>query len=120
MNYKEVAKRASGNWLMDGREKITTDDVLLKYPEGITIIGFDVIETADGGYPVFIFAEDISKYLNGGSQAMRIAESWINSAENPDPEAMSAEMKAQGGVKVKLSRGKTSKGKTFIAWTVID
>lgn len=117
-NFKEVAASATtGSFVMTGRDAIQTDLVIVGYPEGITIIGADLIETTDEKtgeakvYAACLFAEDNAHYLNGGSSLTNIVKQWMNGYDSA--EAMSADLKSSGGVKVKLRKGRTKKGNPF-------
>lgn len=124
-DFKKVALEAStDSFIMRGREAIKTDFVIAAYPAGITITGADIINTTDSKtgepkqYAACIFAEDDSKYINGGSALTAIVREWADGYENT--EVMSADLKASGGVKVKLQKefSKTT-GNPYVKVTVV-
>ena len=123
-DFKKVAQEAtSGSFVMQGREAIKTDLAIAAYPNGITITGADLITTTDvktgeqKTYAACLFAEDDSKYINGGASLTNIAREWLEGYDSA--EAMSADLKASGGVKVKLSKKMTKDGKSFTEVTVL-
>ena len=124
-DFKKVAQEAvTDSFIMRGREAIKTDLVIAAYPAGITIVGADIINTTDSKtgeakqYAACIFAEDDSKYINGGSALTNIVREWSDGYEST--EAMSADLKAAGGVKVKLSKEYSKNtGNPYVKVTVI-
>lgn len=123
--FQQIAEQAvSNSAVIAGHEKITTDDLIAKYPDGVTIIAFDFIsrssdDESDGdGYPVFNFAEDQTKYFNGGTISSKVATGWIN-AYAGDIAAASADLGASGGVKFKMGHKKTKTGKNITTFDPI-
>lgn len=116
-NFKQSAIDATSlSELMTGRTKIDTTDVVAKYPEGITVTAVDMIEYEKDGkpveYPVFLFAENENAFYAGGIVLKKIAQAWVSPFDG-DYTAMSAELKNQGGVKIKLSVGRSKNGNTI-------
>lgn len=122
--FAQLAKRATTlSILMEGKEKISTEDIIKKYPEGITINEFDVITTTDAHgvpqtYPVMCFKEDSTKFLYGGKALNDIATTWLANFEG-DVEATSNALKAAGGVKIKMVADKTKQGRNFTRIEII-
>lgn len=123
-DFKKVAQDAtSGSFVMVGREAIKTDLVIAGYPNGITINGADLISTTDTKtgeqktYAACTFIEDDTKYVNGGTALTNIVREWMDGYESA--ELMSADLKAAGGVKIKLSKEMTKDGKSFTKVTVV-
>ena len=116
-NFRQTAIEATSlSELMTGRTKIDTADVVAKYPDGITVTAVDMIEYEKDGnpveYPVFLFKENDEAFYAGGVVLKKIARAWV-SPFNDDFNAMSAELAKQGGVKVKLSVGRSKNGNTI-------
>lgn len=116
-NFRQTAIDATSlSELMAGRTKIDTADVVAKYPDGITVTAVDMIEYEKDGkpveYPVFLFAENEKAFYAGGVVLKKIARAWVSSF-NGDFNAMSAELAKQGGLKVKLSVGRSKNGNTI-------
>ena len=122
--FVNLAKRATTlSPIMDGREKISTEDVIKKYPEGITVQEFDVVTTPDkdgnpSTYPIITFAEDNTKFLYGGKALMDMVTMWLANFEG-DVEATSNALKAAGGVKIKMRSSRTKQGLNFTKIEVI-
>lgn len=122
--FAQLAKRATTlSTIMEGREKITTEDVINSFPNGITITEFDVITTTNENgmpstYPVLAFAEDVNKFIYGGKALNDIVTTWLANFDG-DIEATSAALKAAGGVKIKLVSAKTKQGRNFTRVDVI-
>lgn len=117
MNFKELAIEATSlSELMNGRTKVDTADVIAKYPDGITITAVDMVEYEKDGnpveYPLFLFAENENAFYAGGVVLKKIAKAWA-SKFGEDYAALSAELAASGGVKVKLSTGRAKTGNTI-------
>lgn len=119
VDFKKIAEvNTSSSPIMRGREKIGTDEVIAKYPNGITLTGFDIIPNENGGYAIFTFAEEPGKFLNGGSILTKIAFEWADGFDNNVADASTA-LAQSGGVRVRLSRRKTKKGNTITAVEVL-
>lgn len=118
--FAQEAKQAlSGCKVMENREKITTEELIRTYPQGVTVNEFDLIASNDKTYAVFAFAEDPKKFFNGGTIATKIAERWANLYEG-DIELASDELKASGGVKFIISSKKTRNGRTLTDFTPVE
>ena len=111
-NFKDLAKRQTTlSEVMLDREKVTTEELMEKYPDGVTIIAFDYITSrkSKGKYPVFNIAEDATVFCNGGTVLDRIFTDFVNAMDG-DVKAASDELRRQGGLQVKLSKGETKAG----------
>lgn len=103
--------------LMENREKLSTENVINQYPNGITVTAFDTVEqTTDEGeitfYPIIIFAEDDTKFVYGGKALHDIVALWLKHFDG-DIDSANAALKAGGGVKLKMELGKTKNGRNF-------
>lgn len=113
--FKSIAaKETTLSELMAGRTQMKTDDVIKKYPDGFTVIGFDIAELPDEAgvikkFPVVIISEDDSIYFNGGTILNKICAEWAASYSD-NIEAASEDLKQCGGVRMKLTAAKTKKG----------
>lgn len=122
--FADIAKKAVANSpVREGRERISTEEILREYPEGITITEFDMLTKRDGAnlvtFPTFAFAEDISKYYNGGTSLKKVVDGWLAHFEG-DVEAANAALKASGGCKIKLlPMQRTGNGNNFVPVEVI-
>lgn len=120
-DFRGMAKRQTTlSEVMNDREKITTQEVIERYPDGITIVAFDYIQSkkSKGKYPVFNFSEDMTVFCNGGTVLDRIFTDFVNAMDG-DVAAASNELRRQGGLQVKLSNGKTKAGDDLVMVEVI-
>lgn len=102
--------------LFANRTKIKTDEVIEKYPDGITLMKFDIITAPSSKdpnridtYPIFTINEDESVVLFGGKVLYKLAQSWAELYEGNIEEA-SRDLSAGGGCKIKLVKGITRAG----------
>lgn len=122
--FASMAQKAVSNSVVrEGREHISTEEIIAKYPNGITITEFDILQKRNGAdlqsFPTFGFAEDMSKYYNGGTSLMKIVQAWLAQFEG-DIEACNVALKAAGGCKVKLLPPlRTGNGNNFVPVEVI-
>lgn len=111
--------------LMDNREKISTQDIMNRFPNGITVIGIDIIKSVDrrtgelSEYPVYIFAEDDSVFAFGGTVFNGIVQSWLKGFDG-NVEACSNALKESGGCKFKITQAYTSNGTRYNSFVVVD
>ena len=111
--FAQIAEEALGNSkVISGHEKISTEELIAKYPKGITLTAFDVLANDADGYAVFNFAEDTTKYFNGGALLSKMAFKWVESYDG-DVEHASYELGSCGGLRVRLSAKKTRTGKNI-------
>ena len=122
--FAALAKQATVlSSIMTDREKMSTEDIIAKYPEGITITEFDVVTTPDSNgnpstYPILAFAEDSTKFIYGGKALMDMVTVWLANMDG-DIESTSKALKAAGGVKIKMSPARTKQGRNFTRVDVI-
>ena len=113
-NFRDLAKKATTlSELMENREKISTNEVIKNFPDGITLNAVDVINTTDAKYPVFTFAEDSKRFYCGGIVLTKIVYTWLEEY-NGDLGLLNHDLAEVGGVKVKLAERKTRDGKNNI------
>ena len=103
--------------IMEGRTKISTDELITKYPDGVTITGFDWMKGDDGKYPVCIFAENANECFFGGTSLTAICDAWMDGYEST--EECSNALADEGGVKVKFTKGKTKANRNFTKCEVL-
>lgn len=117
-DFKKTAlDSVSGSFIYKDREKIEKDLLMATYPDGVTIVGADLVSGDSGIYAVAIFAENPKQYFNGGKALTDIVKEWADGYE--DCEVMSADLQASGGVKVKFTKTKTKSGHDFTAVSVV-
>lgn len=104
--------------LQNDREKISTHDLIQRFPDGITVNAFD-FATVDGkAYAVVTFNEDDSLYYNGGTVLSKMCTAWAAGFAG-DPEAASTALTKAGGVKLKFAEEKTKGGNNVTTITVV-
>ena len=106
--------------LMADREMVTTDHIISRYPEGVTIIAFDIVKLSDAEedrYPILVCKENTDIFFNGGLVLLKVVERWMEGYSSA--EEASADLLTEGGVKVKLSKGKTKNGRTITKVEII-
>lgn len=119
INFKELAIQATTlSPLMADREKVSTDEIINQYPEGITITSFDSVTLNDGQYYIATFKEDESAYLNCGQILSKVFDQFVNAFDGNITEA-SETLRANGGLKVKLNRSRTRGGNSLTTVTVV-
>ena len=117
-DFKKAAKSTQGeSFIMDGREKIETALLIATYPDGVTVTGADLLKGDSGSFAACIFAEDPDKFFFGGQALTSIVKEWSEGYD--DLAAMSADLAAAGGVKMKFERTKTKAGRDFVAVTIL-
>lgn len=118
-------KKTSGSPVLEGRAKITTDEIIAKYPDGITINAFDFLNGKNGRYVVCAFRQDPTAFFNGGKILTEIFESFVE-AYQPDgvsfQEAQEECMKdfCKECLKVKLSMSRTKDGNRVTLVEVVE
>ena len=118
-NFKQSAQESTTlSELMADREKLTTEELVVKYPDGVTITAFDVIDSNKGTYPVFHIKENDKVFYCGGIVLRKIVEGWLKGF-NGDSDTANAELAKMGGVRVKLELGKTKDNNNLTKVTVL-
>ena len=116
--FENIARQATTlSPLIEGKNKISVSEIIETYPEGITITSFDMIAGTDQNgnsitYPVFVFAEDETRFGFGGKVLKGIVEAWI-AAFDGDIEATSKSLQANGGAKLRFRQGRTKTGRNL-------
>lgn len=117
-NFRNKAVAATTiSKLMENRVKISTEELISRYPEGVTITGFDWMKGDEGKYPVCIFSENEGECFFGGTALTSICDAWMDGYE--DPESCSADLAKEGGVKVKFLKGKTKNNRNFTKCEIV-
>lgn len=119
INFKSLATAATTlSPLMTDRIKLSTDEIISQYPEGITITEFDSITMKDSQYYVAAFAEDDKAYINCGQILSKVFDRFVEAFDG-DIAGASETLKAQGGLRVKLNKSRTRGGNSITTVTVI-
>lgn len=105
---KVAQRETSLSRLMEGREKIKTEDIIKKYPNGVTLTEFDLVTIDDNTFPVFAFAENDKECFFGGHVLTKIATGWVKACDG-DVETASDNLKSCGGIRVQFELSRTNK-----------
>lgn len=118
-NFKQSAQESTAlSELMTDRDKLSTEELVVKYPDGVTLTAFDVIDSNKGTYPVFHIKENDKVFYCGGIVLRKIVEGWLNGFGG-DIDMANAELAKIGGVKVKLELSKTKDNNNLTKVTVL-
>lgn len=91
------------------REKITLNDLIKKYPDGVTVNGFDYY----GPYPVLFFAEDKNKFFHASSGDLKkITDAMLEDYEG-DLGAINEDL-AAFSPKVRIRKVKTTANNDYV------
>ena len=104
--------------LQNNREKITTEELISSFPDGITVNAFDFATVKNKTFAVVTFIEDDSRYYNGGTVLTKMCLNWAAGFAG-DPEAASTALAKAGGVKLKFTESKTKNGNNVTTITVV-
>lgn len=122
--FSNIAKKATVlSDLMVDRNKIATEDIIKRWPQGFTIDQFDLVTTPDSNgidrtYPVFTIKEDPTVFAYGGKAMFEVVKLWLDECDG-DIASCSAEVSAEN-VKIKLSQARTSRGNNFTRVDVLS
>lgn len=118
-NFKQKAIDATTtSKLLENRTKISTEEVLTKYPEGVTVTGFDFLTGDNGKYPVCIFKENDNECFFGGTAMTEICNQWMDGYTSTSD--CSKDLAAEGGVKLKFEKKKTKQNRNFIGIIIVE
>lgn len=122
--FAEIAKKETSlSPVLQGRTKVSVSEIMSKYPDGVTIVGFDLIRTRDkqgeeSEYPVLAIEEDSSVCFFGGFVLHRIVKEWVALYSGDVAEA-SKSLTEAGGVKIKMHERKTKSGNNITTVEVV-
>lgn len=104
--------------LQTDREKISTEELISSFPDGITVNAFDFATVQNKTFAVVTFKEDDTKYYNGGTVLTKMCIAWAAGFAG-DPETASTALAKSGGVKLKFEESKTKNGNNVTTITVV-
>lgn len=109
--------------LMEGREKMTIEDIRTSYPDGVTIDMIDLITTTDekgneSTYPVLVCKEEPQAFFFGGLVAYKIVCGWIEHFGSV--EDTNAALDECGGVLCKFTTRRTKNKRNVTIMTVVE
>ena len=120
-DFKKSAKEntTASSPVLGEKTKVTTEEVLAKYNGEITIIGCDILKKEDSRFAGVLFAENENEVYFGGTVLTEVVNGWLE-AFDLDAVKCSEELKASGGVKIKLSTQKSKSGRNYTKVEVLD
>ena len=104
--------------LQNDREKISTHDLIQRFPDGITVNAFDFASIDGKAFAVVTFNEDDSLYYNGGTVLSKMCVAWA-AGFGGDPDSASVALAKAGGVKLKFAEEKTKGGNNVTTIAVV-
>ena len=118
-NFRESAMNSTLlSTLQNNREKITTEDLIERFPDGITVNAFDFATVQDKTFAIVTFSEDDGMYYNGGTVLTKMCLAWAAGFDG-DPESASIALGKSGGVKLKFASSKTKSNNNVTTITVV-
>lgn len=102
----EAQKALTLSELTENRDKISTEEIIEKYPDGITIINIDLVEIRKQSNYVYTFAEEPDRFAYAGTVLKKVFDKLLT-AEKGDLKQLRADLKAQKGLRVKLATAMT-------------
>ena len=114
-SFKNVAiESVTMSLLMVGRTAITTEEIITKYPKGITVDDFDivdaVIEDKPAHFAVITIEEDDKVYYTSGIIITKMVDAFVEECGNIETARAEYE-KDKDKLKLKLTEGKNKSGK---------
>lgn len=110
--------KTEGSLIMMGRDKLKTDDAIRRYPDGLTLTSFEIINGKKGPYPVFTIAEDPTVFLAGGKVLNDIVNGWLEMYQG-DLGGCQKDFAQSGGIRVKLTSATSKNGDDYTAVEVL-
>lgn len=124
--FKAMAQESTTfSKIMVDRDKLKTAEIMKKYPQGVTLNELDIVTMFDTKkkeevtFAVFAIKENEKECFFGGKVLTKIALEWVESCEG-DVQRTSEELKASGGVKIKMEMTETKGGNNLTKVTIID
>lgn len=116
-SLKQLAQEAvTLSPLMNGRDKVSTEEIIKAYPEGFTVAAVDMVETETESYPVILMKEDNNVFYCGGVVLKKIVSGWIDTYGTAD--AVNEALKAED-IKIKLEETQTKDKKKSLTKAII-
>lgn len=118
-NFKAIAKEhTEGSFVTVGREKVDIDDIINAYPDGVTVMEFDFLTGKNGEFAVCAFKEDEKACFFGGKILTDMCKAWADGYETAKD--ASADLTAEGGVKLRFKRSKTKDNRDVTLVEVVE
>ena len=120
INLSQLAKKVTVlSELMETRNKVDVDYIIKNFPDGFTVIEFDIATTdSTTHFPVLAIKEDTSICFFGGILLANICDEWVKAFDGSIEDANKS-LEQCGGVKMKMETGKTKKGNNLNKITIL-
>lgn len=113
----ELAKKASGvSAITEGKTKLSTADVIKRWPNGFTVSAVDMFGTGTDAYAVLNVAEDPAVYFFGGKALTEMVAGFLESCGSIDEVNTQLALEP---VKIKLTQTKTKGNRDFTSFEVV-
>lgn len=111
-DFKKAAQKATVlSPLMEGREKLDTDNIV---KQELTITAVDWVQQNEGTeYPCILFKEYPNGYYCGGIILKKIVAEWVSTFSG-NIDGLNEELEKAGGVKIRLTNGKTKTNNNLV------
>lgn len=114
MDLRKIAQRATTvSKVMEGRQRLSMDEVINKYPNGVRVIEMDMLTNPATGEAYPVVATDMNDCFFGGKVLAAICSEWLNACEG-DVQTVNDSLKECGGVLMRFERGKTKTGRSIV------
>lgn len=123
--FAEIAKKETSlSRIMEGRTKVTQEQIMQKFPDGVTVTEFEFLTVNDpkkgvSTFPVLTIAEAPAVCFFGGAILSKICAAWASACDG-DAEQASEELKASGGCKMKFVNSRTKSGNNITLVEIVD
>lgn len=126
MDFKKIALDATTmSELMSGRDKMDTEELIKKYPDGVTIDFIDNVnmqqEDGEGNVWIFVTEEQPNKFTFAGFVLAKIFNNILSEFEGDYAEMIETYNSAlkEDKLRVKLERAKTKSKREITKVTVL-
>ena len=106
--------------IFEGREKVGIGDVIVDYPDGITINDFAILhdEKNDTEFVVFVFEEEAKAFCFGGSALTNLFLDTVAEDYNGEV-AVARKAIAKDPLKIKLFEKRSKNGRNYTAFEIL-
>lgn len=112
IDYRALANARGTSKLYTGRTKLSIDNLIGTYPDGVTLAAVDLVKGTDSEYAVFTIKEDDTIFVNANAIFTEFINNVIASGVSLDQ--INADW-AQQDFKVKFSKCKAQKSnRTYV------
>ena len=79
MDLRRIAQKATtASKVLEGRNRLTMDEVISKYPQGVRVIEMDMLTNSATGETYPVVATDSNECFFGGAVLASICTEWLN------------------------------------------